>query len=74
MMKTFLILISAIPELLRLVKELRQFVKEYNERALFKQKMKDLEEAIHEARKTKDTRKLEEFFGGQPKDGEQSGG
>lgn len=70
-LKKALILISAIPELLRLIKELRQFVTDYNERKLFKQKMQDLELAIHEARQTKDTTKLEEFFAGQPSKGEQ---
>lgn len=66
-LKTITILIGAIPEILKLIRELQEFIEEYNERRAFKERMKKLQEAVHEARETKDTSKLDEFFGKEKK-------
>ena len=63
-MKAFLDVLRAIPSIVSLLKEIFKALGEWREQSEKKKRAQELREAVNEARETKNTKKLEEFFGG----------
>jgi hypothetical protein len=60
------ILIKAIPDFLNLAKEIMKFLHELEDYLDRKNRLKELKEAVKDARENKDTSKLDQLFGAPP--------